>query len=272
LTIEVDTNQPIRPSATPFFHIVVEEDTLLGIALRYGLELDDLLNANPGINPRILSIGQEIQIPNPEGTPGVLLPTATPFPLEFSEVICYESLSNSNWCLIKAMHTNSSAIEAVSAMISLYDQHGELINSALATAPHNLLPPGVVMPLGVYFPERIPVNSHAEVQVVSAFAVGTTSDRFLSFHVSWLVEPVEFFAWTISGEVTSLPANLRPSTSISVLISAFGASDDLVGFLKEEFDVNVKPGGSFSFEMEVYSLGPSIERIEVLVEDVSEFE
>lgn len=38
-------------------------DTLSAIATRFGVSLTELLNANPGVNPNRLQIGQQIQIP-----------------------------------------------------------------------------------------------------------------------------------------------------------------------------------------------------------------
>lgn len=39
-------------------------DTLSAIASRFGVTLTELMNANPGVNPNRLQIGQQIQIPN----------------------------------------------------------------------------------------------------------------------------------------------------------------------------------------------------------------
>ena len=77
------TPPPLGPTPTPFVHVVVSGDTLLGIAIRYGVSLDELLVMNPGIDPRILSIGQEIIIPSPgDESAGALLLTPTPVPID----------------------------------------------------------------------------------------------------------------------------------------------------------------------------------------------
>lgn len=45
-------------------HTVVSGDTLWAIALRYGVELSDLLAANPGIkNPNLIYVGEQVVIP-----------------------------------------------------------------------------------------------------------------------------------------------------------------------------------------------------------------
>ena len=48
----------------PKTHVVREGETLFIIAEQYGLTLEALIEANPGINPRLITVGQEINIPN----------------------------------------------------------------------------------------------------------------------------------------------------------------------------------------------------------------
>ena len=52
-----------QPSPTPFNYKIVKDDTLLGIAFKHGLTLDELLAANPGIDPNFLTIGMTITLP-----------------------------------------------------------------------------------------------------------------------------------------------------------------------------------------------------------------
>ncbi|NIN63328.1 MAG: hypothetical protein GTO63_01135, partial [Anaerolineae bacterium] len=72
---------------------------MLGIALQYGVELDILLAANPGVNPRLMSVGTELIIPEPEGAGLEDIPSATPVPFSLSEVDCYRTPTNGLWCV-----------------------------------------------------------------------------------------------------------------------------------------------------------------------------
>lgn len=62
------------PTPEAFIYIVQEGDTLYDIALRFGVRLEDLIEANHLENPNQLQVGQELLIPPPRG------PTVTPSP------------------------------------------------------------------------------------------------------------------------------------------------------------------------------------------------
>ncbi len=59
-------------------YTIKDGDTLAGIASRLGLALDDLLTANPGINPGTLRAGQSIKLPQSASVPPPAAATATP--------------------------------------------------------------------------------------------------------------------------------------------------------------------------------------------------
>lgn len=56
---------PPPPTSTPFVHTIVEGDTLLGIALRYGVTVEDIQAANPEVNPNLLVVGTQVIVPIP---------------------------------------------------------------------------------------------------------------------------------------------------------------------------------------------------------------
>ena len=56
---------PVRPAASARTHIVRADETFTAIARKYGLKVDTLMAANPGLNPRRLQIGQALTIPGP---------------------------------------------------------------------------------------------------------------------------------------------------------------------------------------------------------------
>lgn len=59
-------------------YTIKDGDTLAGIASRLGIALDDLLAANPGVNPGTLRVGQTIKLPQNPDAPPPAAATATP--------------------------------------------------------------------------------------------------------------------------------------------------------------------------------------------------
>ena len=64
--------QPVSAQTSGPVYIVQVGDTLSFIASRFNVSIDELMGANPNINPNFLSEGQEIVIPGLEGVTGVL--------------------------------------------------------------------------------------------------------------------------------------------------------------------------------------------------------
>ncbi|HZL13465.1 MAG TPA: LysM domain-containing protein, partial [Verrucomicrobiae bacterium] len=52
-------------NARPHTHTVAAGETLAGIARKYDLRLNALLEANPALNPKKLRIGQSVNLPSP---------------------------------------------------------------------------------------------------------------------------------------------------------------------------------------------------------------
>lgn len=66
------TVQPAFAQASGPVYIVQSGDTLSFIASRFNVTINDLVTANPTLNPNVLSEGQQIVIPGLEGVTGVL--------------------------------------------------------------------------------------------------------------------------------------------------------------------------------------------------------
>jgi LysM repeat protein len=61
---ETDQQSEPVPAASSTLHVIASGETLYGIARNYNVTTGEIINANPGINPTNLDIGQKIVIPN----------------------------------------------------------------------------------------------------------------------------------------------------------------------------------------------------------------
>lgn len=254
------------PTATPFVHIVQKDDTLLGIAIRYGVTLEEILVANPDINPRILSIDQGIIIPSLEGdVPGGLIPTATPIPLKFADVRCYPSSTGGSWCITSVTNNDEDWLEGISVIISTFGPEGGQIDARSAYAPLNVLPPGYVMPLGVKFDHAVDL---AAATTNTSFLGRAVEERYVDLSVDWIVDLEKSNDKSVTAKVSILVSNEEQFgiNGATLLLTAFDADGYVVGYRVVDVDEAIEVGGSFDMLIEVFSLGPPIDHVDVLAE------
>jgi LysM repeat protein len=254
------------PTPTPLKHIIVEGDTMLALAFRYGIGLEELLNANPEVNPSLMVVGTELIVPFSE-TNLPIFATPTPLALAVEPARCYRDVQGGAWCFILITNNHTKSIENVTARIYLTGLRGELIAEGEAIPPLNIIPAGKALPLTVYFPGIINEDVSAKVEVTSALPVPRTDERYLNSTVD-----VEDVAITPEGKIASvvgkvsLPLRSEPAGIIWLAAVAYDANDQVVALRKLELNRSLDPGMSLPFEIDLYSLGSPIERVEVLVE------
>lgn len=271
VTTIINTPVPLptqKATATPWIHRIQANDTLSGIAARYGVDLADLLAANPEIDPQFLSLDMEIRIPiEGSGLEGALSVTVTPFPLPIIGPDCYQTFGNELWCITGIENNAGIEMEGLSALFTLYDQQGRIITSRLVYAPLNLLPDGRIMPLAASFEwDEVNTFSFARAAVASGFPANQSEERYAQVEVKQkelvLSEDGTRASWTgelvLNGDQTDKP--IKPT----VLLVAYDRFDSIVGFRKVELSEGA--AGSQEFQAQLYSMNPVIDRIEVLAE------
>ncbi len=266
---------PPPPTPTPVTYQVVKGDTMLGIALRYGIPLVDLLAANPEVNPRFLSIDTVLIIPQGEETTEVPT-TPTPPPVELDDPVCYATYDGGAWCFLLVQNEGPYGLENISSWIGLYTQDGKNVAGELGITPLNLLPAGGDMPVVVRFSPRLPEDFTAISDRFNAFAVPEDTDRYLGTELA--VEEMEISENGLQASLrgmVSLPKESPAAKLVWVLAVAHDREGNVVGVRRwervgtsseEELSDVLIGGKSLPFSLEVYSLGPAIERVNVLVE------
>ncbi len=259
-TINVTIPVTPSPTPTPFLHTITNDDTMLGLAFRYGVKLEDLKTANPKVNPNAMSVGSQLVIPvNTQAPENVSTPTVIPLRVQLP--ICYRSGDGGAWCVSSVRNDLKVSIENISIWIGLYDSGGENFASQVADAPLNILRPGSTMPLMAYYPPPLPDQFTAHNELLSAYPLSAEDDRYLDATVKTAqvtIQPDESLA-EVSGEVVLPPGTATPS-QVWVLVMAYDAQENILGVRKW------KSAGETTFDTQVYSLGGVIDHVQFLVE------
>lgn len=249
-----------QPSATPFIYVVIPNDTLIGIATRFKISLQALEAANPNVDARFLIPGTQLLIPVEGQSLADVVPTLTPVPAVVSSPQCYSSAAGELWCFILVSNESDQTMENLSGLIQLVSAYGDILANVEAVAPLDILPAGSRMPLVAYLSD--PPGDWVEVQgqILTSFWLPVGDANYLEAHA------VDF-NWSADGD--SLAARVqgrvalngdRKAGSVWVLAVAYDAVGRVTGVRRWE------SAGDLVFDFWVYSLGPKINDVQVLVE------
>ncbi len=261
-------SESIGPTPTPFVHIIQQGETMLGIALRYGVPLEDLILVNPGVDPGFLTIGQSLRIPGEEGEAvDTLLPTPTPVPVNLGPAACYPAPSGSLTCLLECENDGSDPIRGVTVLLRLFDGGGEEIGLQLANAPIELLLPGESLPFSAYFLEAPPDYSYAGASILAAIRVQESEQNVLlpGDDLTWEVEGIGTRLARVTGSMNLVSFPVTAGDIVRIVGQAYGKEGRLVGYQVLDLELPADPG-LLTFRLEIFSLGPAIEAVELVAE------
>lgn len=253
----------VIPTPTPMLYTVRLNDTLAGIAARYGVTVEALLAANPGVRPTALTVGSQLVIPL--GSVPVD-PTPTPLPLAVWSPKCWPEAGGGLWCLAVVRNEYDETLENLAALFTLLDAQGQEQAAQIAYAPLNILPPGQAMPLGVHFAPPVALPAEVRVQVLTAIRLLPGDARYLRATLDNLTVALD-----ASGRLARLVGRVvleeeRSAAQVWVLAVAYDAGGTPVGYRRWEAQEPLAAGESLTFTFTLASLGPPIARVEFLVE------
>ena len=267
-----DFSTPVRrttpqPSPTPLVHIIQGGDTLLGISIRYGVSLEDLLIANTGIDPGFLSIDQEIIIPGPEGEPvGVLLPSPTPMLVEIGRPQCFRAALDNLVCITEISNDTGEMIEGMTVSFEIIEA-GIEVGKYAVFGPLNLLAPGTSMPFMIRIAGSEGEVPGVSVNVLSGVRVEDPGSRYAAVSIDAFQDELSDDGAYVQlfGEVMLEESSDYAAHRLRVLGVAYDATGFPVGYALWEDEIT----GEFSnipFDITVFSLGGRIFKTDVFAE------
>jgi len=242
-------------SPTPVIHVVQEGETLLGIALDYGVSLQALQAANGIEDPRFLQPGQSLVIPVGQETTGHmsgsgLLPTPTPVPFGVRGIALYETPVGSLWCLGEVVNTTDVPLTNVRVRLTLYDAAGQSLAEAEADAAADLIPPGERAPFAFLFTSPPVGWASYRMTVVRGEAAGALDDLYVPIAVTEVTGQPAGRQFQVSGMAQNASTD-RAAGSLIIIVTTYDAQGLVTGFRQAELPLagNLGPGVTVPFNL-----------------------
>jgi len=258
------TDLPV-PTATQAVYTVVSGDNLSSIAGRFGVSLADLQAANPGVVAEALAVGTVLKIPvGGEGGGGA--PSSTPAAAEVGAARCTPS-GGGQYCFAAVHNPFAETLENVTLQISLVDASGKAVANQPAFLPLDTLPAGGTLPGYAFFPGGV-LEGHAVARLVTAMRLAPGDKRYLPAAVRNVLVSVDWDGRSaqVQGEVFLPEGAPKAAGQVWLAGVAYDRDGQVVGFRRWEGQGGLAPGSGQAFGFEVYSLGPVIDRVDVVVE------
>jgi len=271
------------PTPAPVTWTVGKGDELMAIAFYYGITLDELLAANPSVTPNWMSVGTVLQIPvtptplptatatpAPTNTAQILqTQTATPSgPLELQgEPSCYQNPLGELNCLVLIKNQGEETLENPSVSFRITSPESDYESELVVFAPLNLLQPGSSLPILASFPAPVPENYDVEAEIDYWLPTMPDDDRYAETEIldsNIQLSEDDAIAY-VNGKI-SVDSAYREIASLWLLAVAFDQDGNPVGFRRWEAALPIDNVKAIAFNTIVYSLGPGIDRIELMAE------
>jgi LysM repeat protein len=245
------------PSPTPIFHSVESGETLIAIALQYGVTVAALQSANGISDPSTLQVGQELMIPmgeqNEDDDLGLLLPTPTPVNVAIEGLSCYDDTTGSLWCLGEVVNSTESSLENVQVRVTLNNAAGEELTGGDVYTALDLVPSGQRAPFGVLFTTPPEVFDRFLARAIRAEGSAEPATRYAALEVSQIeVNPVGSLF-----EVTGAVANPGQQTAsgVTIVVTTYDAEGQVTGYRQSRLRDDLPAGGSLEFAVSLMPYG-----------------
>ncbi len=171
--------------------MLVNDDTLFGLALKYGVSLEAIKTANPGLNPNFLTVGKPVVIPIQATPASTSVPAPTPVPVRMAAPRCYPTADGGLWCFVLANNDLLFGLENLSAWIRLEDSNGQVLAEQAAIPPLNRLPSGAALPLMAFFSPPVTAVAAPSAELANSLVIAAGDTRYLH---SYRADPVSGYS------------------------------------------------------------------------------
>lgn len=238
-----------RPTPTPVIHVIEAGDTLLEIAGRFQVGVDEIMVANPGLRPELLQIGEQIIIPTggQDGSAGAFLPTPTPLPLAVTGPSLDWTPSGGLWALGEVLNNTETPVEDIQVSVILYDAKGAPIEVMTTWCAREIVPAGESAPFGVLFPRPDAEVVNWRAVLLRAVPFSRPADRYARLTIMQHEGAPVGAAFRVTG--TILNQGEVAAEQIRVLATLYDSESRVTAFRQVDLDHPLPPESTASFDI-----------------------
>lgn len=244
---------------TPVTYVVQKGDTLVGIAVKYGISVEALQKANNNVQPEFLSIGAVLVIPQSEDSSPIIVsqPTSTPVPVELGPVACYPTATQGLYCFVAASNPNTTPVQNVSALITLADAEGLPFKSSVVYSAMEVLQPNEVTPLAILFPD-VPAEMVVwRAQLLRAEPATNEAGHYVPLEILTHSGASEDSEWRVTGQVSN--SSTKNTASVRLTLTLFDGAGAILNYRQAVLTEGLATGATRDFSISAASLGGEVD-------------
>lgn len=238
-----------QSSPTPVTYVVQAGDTFGGIALRLGIDVNALREANSEVDPRALQPGQTLIVPVTGEAAPIPAATSTPPALALPDPACYETPVGTLLCLGAVENSLDFPLENVSVAVELFDKDNSPLAAVDSDIEQAVILPGSLAPYRAVFSLEAEQAALAHARLLRASAAVDLSERFVD------LEATDEAMTLVDGRyvVSATLRNPGPDAALSVraVVTLTDALGQVVGYRLSQVAARLDAGASLPIRLEI---------------------
>lgn len=254
---------------TPFIYMVAEGDTLFDIAAHHDTTFEAILQLNPGLQPELLSIGQELILPE-QVRPDPTMTSNTPEPISIivSGLSLYRTPANGIWIVGEVSNEGEQDLENVQVMVRLLDDAGHSVNETHLWTATNVVAAGSKSPFATLVVPAPIVEVSPIAVIESATSIVNLGNRYHDFEVADAKISIKGAQAIISGKIVNIGD--KNASEVALVVTLYDEEGNVTGYHKSFMDESFAAGKSVPFEIQVLPPGGMVHNYALQVQGLAD--
>jgi murein DD-endopeptidase MepM/ murein hydrolase activator NlpD len=259
------TPSPV-PTATPRTYTIKKGDTLGGIATRFGVKVEDIQKANPGVDPNALAIGQVLVIPSASGSEGTIQPSPTPVSLQVEFPRCFYQTGGGKWCLVLIGNPGTDPVLGIFVRFSLYPSATAAPSAVREVSlPLTVLPAGKRTVAAAFFPPEESKDDILRVEILSAIR-SAEAPAILPLTILKETSQVLPGGMEVTVDYQVDPAAASPAARLDAVLTLLDPDGQPIGFRIVRNEGTLPPGAPQRLTLSAFALSGQSEEYELILQ------